>query len=146
MTCIATDGQTLSADGRQTADGLIVSDKAIKLFHAKDGSAVGIAGNCASAVLARQWFEAGEDFGTIPKLEDKDFAALILRTDGRVQWMGVSFAAVDYEVPAAIGSGDEVAIGAMLAGKSPAEAVRIAATRVMSVGGSIANLGPKRPS
>lgn len=145
MTCIATDGRTLAADSRQTAEGMIVNDAATKVFHAKDGSAVGVAGNCASAELARAWFEAGEDFGTIPKLEDKDFAALILRPDGAVQWMGVSFAAVPYAVPAAIGSGDELALGAMLAGKSPSEAILIAASRMTNVGGPVVELEAKRP-
>lgn len=145
MTCIATDGITIAADSRQTAEGLIVNDDAIKLFRAKDGSAVGVAGNCASAELARRWFEEGEDFERVPKLEDKDFAALILRPDGRVEWMGVAFAAVAYAVPTAIGSGDELAIGAMLAGKSPADAVQIAIARMSSCGGPVIELDRQAP-
>lgn len=145
MTCIATDGLTLAADSRMTAEGLIVNDDAIKAFRAKDGSAVGCAGNCESIARARRWFEDGEDFERIPNLKDDDFAALILRPDGRIEWMGRGFAPVAYAAPTAIGSGDELAIGAMLCGKSPAEAVQIAIARMSTCGGPVIELDCQAP-
>lgn len=143
MTCIATDGKTLAGDGRVTAQGLIQTEEGQKVFYAKDGSVVGCSGACTTMELARKWFEGGCPFDVLPKVEDKDFAALILRPDGRIEWMDVSFAFVPCMAPAAIGSGDEIAIGLMLAGKTPKEAVEITATRMCTVGGKIVELRPR---
>jgi hypothetical protein len=129
------------------SEDLIVSDRCEKLFYAKDGSVVGCSGDSGMSELVRKWFEAGEPFDEIPKVpEDRniDFAALVLRPDGRVQYVGMAFAPIDFEVPAAIGSGSEVAIGLMLSGKSPAQAVAAVASRVTSVGGPVRTRKPKQ--
>jgi hypothetical protein len=83
MTVIATDGRTMAADGRLTEKDLIVTDRAEKLFHAKDGSVVGCAGDCAAIVLGRRWFERGEQEEKLPVMRGRDFEALVLRPDGR---------------------------------------------------------------
>lgn len=143
MTCIATDGKTIAADGRDCYEDLILTDEGQKLASGKDGSILATAGPAAANALVREWFENGEDYETIPKLrlnENETFHGLILRPSGRVEFLESNFSLVAVAVPAAIGSGGDVALGAMLAGKSPREAVEIAATRVSSVGGTIVEM------
>lgn len=149
MTCIATDGKTMAGDGRALIGQLITTDARVKIMHASDGSVVGVAGEASAGALVREWFAKGEDLTSIPTVKPGEdpgtpFEALILRPDGRVEFMDWNFTAVEHEVPAAIGSGREVAIGLMLAGKTPAEAVAIVARRVATVGGVITKLKPKR--
>lgn len=143
MTCIATDGKTIAADSRSCIGDLIVTDAAVKLARGKDGSVLGIAGDAGTSALVREWFEKGADVRTIPKIlpTDKDgnpaFEGLALRPDGRVDFLDNSFTFVEFAIPAAVGSGTEIALGAMLAGKSPVDAIALAATRVATVGGEV---------
>lgn len=141
MTCVATDGKTIAADSRTCIGHLIISDAGVKLARGRDGSIIGIAGETGVAALVRDWFEKGESLTDIPRLrlgkDDDGFAAIALRPDGRVQYIEQNFTYVDLETPAAVGTGAEVAIGLILAGKSPGEAVEIVKTRVTSVGGPV---------
>lgn len=142
MTCIATDGKTMAGDGRALIGQLITTDSRDKLVRAKDGSIIGLAGDTTAAQLVREWFRKGEDLSTIPAVKPSDepgtpFEALILRPDGSVEFIDWNFTPVAHDVPAAIGSGREMAVGLMLAGKTPVEAVRLVAKRVASVGGRV---------
>lgn len=143
MTCIATDGRTIAADGRACVGSLITTDDRVKLTRGTDGAVIGVAGEATAGVLVRQWFEKGADLGRVPAIKPPDdgegtpFEGLILRPDGSVDYLDWNFAPVARSLPAAIGSGAEVAIGLMLAGKTPAEAVELVTTRVCSVGGTV---------
>lgn len=64
----------------------------------------------------------------------------MLRPDGTVYWIDKHNEPAEYLLPAAIGSGSEYAIGAMLAGKTPAEAVEIASKRDLTTAGTITAL------
>jgi len=148
VTCIATDGKTMAADGRMCTGDLIVNDETVKIFHARDGSVVGTSGDAAMGELVREWFQKGENPNkipslTMPKEDDSPVSALILRPDGRVEWMNHHFACVPFARVAAIGSGSEVAIGLMMTGMSPREAVEAVARQVTSVGGRIMELKPR---
>lgn len=141
----------MSADSRSCTGDLITTDEAEKLVVGKDGSIMGVAGDRGACVLVREWFEKGADMGTIPKLHPGSepggpFDALVLRPDGRVESLDHHFAFMPRSAPAAIGTGGEIAVGAMRAGKSPAEAVSIAAECVASVGGEIRTERPKKKS
>lgn len=151
MTTIATDGKTMAADGRSVMGSLIVSETVEKLAIAKDGSIVGCAGDRACCRKVLDWFVAGEDRETIPTFvraatsDETLFDCLVLRPDGRVEFMDEEFILAEHTVPTAQGSGGEVALGLMVAGKSPREAVEIVATMFADVGGTIVELKPGKP-
>lgn len=149
MTCIATDGKTMAADGRSIIGQLITSEERVKIVHCKDGSVVGVAGDATAGQLVREWFTKGEDLSVIPVIKAGEepgtpFEAIVLRHDGRVQYLDWNFTLTDQAVPCAIGSGREVAIGAMVAGLSPEQAVELVKTRVASVGGKVLVLSPRK--
>lgn len=140
MTCIATDGKTIAADSRTCVEDLIVSEAAEKLVEGADGSILGTAGPAGPAALVREWFRKGENYEEIPKLrlaEDEEVHALILRPNGDIDFLEQNFTLVRLDAPAAIGSGTDVAIGAMLAGKDPFEAVKLVSKRITTVGGPV---------
>jgi ATP-dependent protease HslVU (ClpYQ) peptidase subunit len=149
MTCIATNGKIMAADSRSCAGDLITTDASDKLAQGKDGSVIGTAGDRAACALVRQWFEKGADLGCIPTLKptgegDSPFDALILRPDGTLDRLDHHFVFLPSAIPAAIGTGGEIALGAMLAGKTPAEAVELAIAHVSTVGGRVVELAPRR--
>jgi ATP-dependent protease HslVU (ClpYQ) peptidase subunit len=136
VTAVATDGKTMAGDGLVASGHAVSSMSAVKIIRLEDGSLVGFSGDCASVELAKAWFIDGENSKDKPTL-DSDFSALVLRKTGKVFWFGEKLYGVEYEAPAAIGSGCEIAIGAMEAGLAPAQAVKVAAKRMISVGGKI---------
>jgi hypothetical protein len=149
MTCIATDGKTMAADSRSCVGDLITTDSADKLVKGTDGAVLGCAGDRASCILVREWFEKGADLATIPKLpaaaeDGGPFDALILRPDGSVEGLDRLFTFMPRSAPAAIGTGGQIALGAMLAGKSPVQAVRLASEHVTSVGGHVHEIEPTK--
>lgn len=149
MTCIATDGKTIAADSRSCFGDLITTDSADKLGYGQDGSIIGCAGDRGACALVRKWFQDGADMDTIPKLpsssaEGGPFDALILRPSGQIEALDQHFIFMARDAPAAIGTGGEIALGALLSGKSPSDAVRLASGRVSSVGGKIVELEPRR--
>ncbi len=136
MTTIATDGRTMAADTMVNAGGYFVGSHA-KIVRTLAG---GIAGGCGSTidnVLFSRFMEQG---GDRPTLSDR-FHGLILNADGSVDWIDERWEPIRYELPAAIGSGDGYALGAMLAGASPERAVAIAAERDLHTGREIVVLG-----
>jgi ATP-dependent protease HslVU (ClpYQ) peptidase subunit len=151
VTCIATDGRTMAADSMTCSGDLVLADATRKIVRGKDGSVMGCAGEAASCSLVREWFERGESHKAVPKVPsqpdgdgDSRFKALILRPGGRLEFLDACFTPVAVKPPMAIGSGGDVAMGAMMAGASPKEAVRIAASVVVSVGGPVRTMKPKR--
>jgi hypothetical protein len=150
MTCIATDGITMAGDGLEESDGIIVGLKAVKVFHAKDGSVVGCSGNSGAIAVVRKWFEAGCPKDDIPDVrEAKDdpygpFNILILRRNRLVEYMDWNFVPAPCEVPATLGSGRDYARAAILLGHSPREAVAFAAEHCTAVGGQIVELTPRK--
>lgn len=123
MTTIAWDGKHLATDGRMTTNGIVRSENTEKLFRIGDAWFAGC-GTYEDVLLAVQWYR-NECPSTKPTLSD-GFAALIQRGEkcfrverGLIEWEVVELAAT--------GSGFELALGAMAAGATAAEAVRIAA-------------------
>lgn len=147
MTCIATDGKTMAADSRSTIDDLIATDTAEKLVRGKDGAVLGVSGDRGACTLVRQWFVEGASMDVLPALKpspdgESPFVGLILRPDGTVEGIDHHFAFMPRTTPTAIGSGGQVALGAMLAGRTPKEAVAIAAGQITSVGGRVHDMRP----
>lgn len=123
----------MAGDSLTTCDGYHLASNR-KVHRCEDGRIFGVAGLSTDAVKFRRYMLGGDE--TRPTMSD-EFCALILNTDGTVDWMDKEWELVRYIVPAAIGSGQELAQGAMLAGANPGEAVAIAARLDRKTGGDI---------
>lgn len=140
MTTIATDGETMAGDGLTVSNGTIFGRNAQKVHQLSDGRIVGIAG-CANYVDPfLEWLSEG---GDKPDIGD-DFEALVLNRDGTVVSYDHKCRPLAEELPTASGSGREIALGAMVVGASPEEAVKAACDRDTSTGGKITVL--RRPT
>lgn len=111
------------------ADSLVTSDRVVsgtvrKLSRLKDGGIVGCAGRVDVAGEFAAWLNGVAEK---PKEVDDDFYALVLTADGEVFLYDERLSPTHVEADFyAIGSGHEVAKGAMAAGATPEEAVEIA--------------------
>lgn len=133
MTTIATDGKTMAGDGLAHCGGTIIDDAAIKVGRLADGRIYGFCGAVQDGEIVREWLNhAGEK----PKPDD-DFGCLILNHDGTVNWLSHKLAFEPAILPVAMGSGMALALGAMLGGATPYEAVQLAAQRDIYTGGKI---------
>jgi hypothetical protein len=137
MSIIAFDGTTIAAD-KAICEGMLLSYKGKKLF--KHGNMIiGFAGNVARSLIIKDWILSGADPNKFPTVTDKDdlcsICVLTRIKDGQNSDTGKltllfyenSPAPIVNESPyIAIGSGAAVAMGAMAAGKTAVEAVKIA--------------------
>ena len=131
MTVIATDGESMAGDSLTTA-GTQIAAYAPKVHKFPDGRIAGSSGDTTECRKLIRWLRDGGD-----KPEVGDAEAIVLNTDGTVEWWDKQFEPIQYVVPMAIGSGGDIAIGAMLAGVEPCEAVRLTMERDRSCGGDI---------
>jgi ATP-dependent protease HslVU (ClpYQ) peptidase subunit len=123
----------MAADGLCTGNNTVHGTKTKKLFRLKDGRICGMSGNSYVTSSFVAWLENG---GDRPEIDD-NFEALVLHHDGSVIAYNGKCQSMEQETPAVSGSGGTLALGAMLAGASPAQAVAIAALRDISCGGDI---------
>jgi ATP-dependent HslUV protease subunit HslV len=136
MTTIATDGQTMAADGLRKQHGAIIDTDALKLRRLSDGRIVGTCGDVAEGEMVVEWLEAGGGKDDKPTISD-DTVALVLNLDGTVEIYDHHCRPIRVPAPIAIGSGCEFAMGALDAGASPQKAVVIATRRDPNSGGRI---------
>lgn len=137
MTTVACDGHWIAADGLVTTEeGIVAEFNATKIMRLKDGSIIGGSG-IYHAIEALRAFLDGEK--TEVELCGGEWDAMRLMPDGtglyycdRHPTLGVPCS-----WPSVLGSGGNIALGAMLAGKTPKEAVEIAASRDIESGGQI---------
>lgn len=134
MTTIATDGVTMAGDGARCRNDIIVALSAAKVNRLSDGSLLGCSGESADCIALRLWIDGGQE-GPRPKANS--LSGLHLKSNGDLLYYSEKGPPVPAELPATAGSGGELALGALLAGASPAEAVRIAALRDPYTGGNI---------
>jgi ATP-dependent protease HslVU (ClpYQ) peptidase subunit len=135
VTTIATDGRSMAADGQSSLDGgQIICTTKKKIYRLSDGSLLGGAGTTWELDKAVEWLN-GDQQAPAPKL--KDFAGLKLTPDGRAFYCTEPLQFSQIDVPAAVGSGQELAVGAMLAGASPKQAIEVAIKRDPHSGGRI---------
>lgn len=141
MTTIATDGKTMAVDSQINAGGIIEPVSATKIFKILSPQ-LGhvIVGFSGDTHLTHTILDTIKD-GTLPTpgvVGDGEFEVTILTSDGKAFQMGSSYPNyVECGVPNASGSGKLIALGAMLAGASPKEAVEIAAKIDVYTGGKI---------
>ncbi len=128
MTTIAWDGKTLAADRRATdSEGQIKTVS--KLRRAADGRLLAAAGSVCRCGVLLDWL-ADPQSGARPAFQDvsEDYVDGIEILLTGVARLHQRFGYVDILDPfTAIGSGSGIALGAMAAGKTAAEAVEIAA-------------------
>lgn len=134
MTTIATDGITMAADSRVGRNDMIVSNRHMKIARLQDGTLLGLSGRASTLSALVAYFD-----GSMPFPKDQgEWAALYLTSEGiRLYSSDAGQAWVWVDPPHAIGSGCELALGAMLAGCSPVKAVEIAAIRDPFTGGPV---------
>jgi ATP-dependent protease HslVU (ClpYQ) peptidase subunit len=115
----------MAADSQETRDtGLIVGRGVRKLRRIKD-SLVACQGSDQDIALFEHWYSGPRSQSDKPDL-DEDFGALVL-CDGRIYKYHDKCVPIEvFEEYAAMGSGDEIAMGAMAAGADPERAVEIA--------------------
>jgi ATP-dependent protease HslVU (ClpYQ) peptidase subunit len=142
VTVIATDGRSMAGDSYTSCgEGQLLATRR-KVHRLKDGRIVGAAGPTTDCIRLLKWLDDG---GEKPTLGDC-VSAVILNLDGTVDWVDNNFTVVSGNlIPYAIGSGGDIALGAMLAGASPEGAVRIAASRQLDCGGDITVLHLEPP-
>lgn len=154
MTTIAFDGNTLAADSQTTQDGLRLSMQAKKIHLCPSGQtwrvngipvwAFGVAGKLSSAHLVETALLEFDDGITVATSFPKgsSLTYLLITQSGEVfvggqnddddqAWLS------QVSTPIAIGSGSELAIGAMAAGGDAAMAIEIASRYDTNTGGEI---------
>lgn len=126
MTTIAWDGKTLAADNCLTDNGHRVRFTG-KLRRLKDGRLAAIAGGAAAGLALLDWLDSATD--DPPAIHGRA-DALVIGLDRKV-WVydKRGFPLEIAESLYAMGSGGELALGAMMAGASAAKAVAIAVER-----------------
>jgi hypothetical protein len=141
MTTIATDGKTIAADRMVSGGHLVHSTTFIKVKHLNDGRVFASAG---SPYDVETWLKFLN--GEICEISLSDQSeALTLDHKGVVRFYDHNGRSYVQEAPAVLGSGEEVALGAMLAGASPRKAVEIAMKIDTNSGGAVDELAPIKP-
>jgi hypothetical protein len=143
MTTIATDGVSMAGDGRRNHRGTITNDSAVKVARLPDGSLFGRSGSVAFGDKVQAWLEGGCKDPPPEYKTDGGFGAMLLRPDGTLFIIGEDVEPSAVQIPFAVGSGMDIAIGAMAAGKTAEEAVRIASRYDSNTGGKITSLNLK---
>ena len=133
MTTIACDGHWMAGDGQAEAQGTILATNRRKVVRLSDGSLFGSSGRSIDGDAVAKWLIDG---GKRPKVLT-GWCALRLHGGGRLEYLTQDLEPVSIDVPAAVGSGMDFALGAMLAGATPKQAVEIAAQRDIGTGGTI---------
>ena len=121
MTTIACNKDVMAADSQATASNR--SSKVVKIFRV-NGDIIGCSGTVEDWLIFVEWYKNK----TSPPELDSDFGALVLTRDGTIYEYGNKLMKMEiFEDFYAIGSGSDIAIGAMSVGADPKQAVKIAA-------------------
>lgn len=140
MTTIATDGKTIAADGRATCNGIVSNDQTIKVFRLPDDRACGSAGSATKGWDIIQAMQRGDN---VENMDFDEVYLLVIDGSDTVEVYEQSCKPIRLPVPYAVGSGREIALGALDAGKTPVEAVKIACKRDIYSGGKVRSIAIK---
>ena len=125
MTTIAWTGLEVAADTRCTAGDLILQSPTEKLTKHK-GVIYCLAGNFAQAQAVVDWLKRGADPSEEPTFTDPEFGVLVIK-DYVTGYIFVNeLLSAPAGPPITMGTGDAIAMGAILAGASAEKAVEIA--------------------
>lgn len=140
MTTIATDGATIAADGLVQSNG-IVATRSFRKIVVEDCVIYALAGTMCMLRPLIEWVKAGADPERAPKTAESDWGCLLVIDGLGKEGARCYFSKAPYpdsvDFPFAIGSGREIALGAMKAGKTPRQALDIAADCDIYSGGEI---------
>lgn len=131
MTTIAWDGETLSAD-TQSITGYAIDQAPTQKIFKKSGKYFAIAGDYAQGLAIMDWILGGDR----PELQKPEYEVMVI--DGG-EAMVYADQLLPYSVlpPIAFGTGRDFALGAMLSGKTAAQAVEIASRLDPNTGGKV---------
>ena len=136
MTTIACDGREIAADGLVTADNFRRERDAKKIL-VESGAVYAIAGTqCLFRPLV-DWVKAGADPDKAPKVGDLEWGLLVITRERAVHYQSKCVFPEDVTYPFTTGSGRDIALGALRAGKSAREAVELACEDDVWSGGKI---------
>ena len=135
MTTIAANHQMMACDSK-VVDGGIVTSVKTKIYKI-NGDIIGFAGSLSEGMAFVAWYKDQEK--DKPPIDDTSI--LLLRSDG-LYTMESNFTLLPETTYGfyAIGSGSHIAMGAMMAGADPYEAVKIAAKLDNDSGGRVRKL------
>lgn len=109
------------------ADSLAVSNnrkfRTRKLYRVR-GALIGIAGRADQAIMFVHWYDNGAILADRPK--GQDIVALVLDRSGLYLYEVECYPIPILDAFAAAGSGSDIALAAMMLGKTPEEAVELA--------------------
>lgn len=135
-------------DGVMAADTLVVGNGNVAAGHIKkirkmsDGWILGCAGALGNIVKFFDYWELPDEEKNIDEMNFDGLEVLIIDPKGEVSYME-SHSKYPMQITDdffTIGSGSEVAMGALEAGATAEEAVRIAMKRVISCGGDLTSI------
>lgn len=146
MTTVAYDGRFLAADGRSTI-GNLISGKAVKKIFpmtiiANGAEVQGVlagAGSFQTLTIVKNHLERNDLFESelIPEIDPGSFQGLLVLETGEVYDLEDKLVPLPAEIPAAVGSGTDYAMAAMVVGKSAVAAVEVACELDVYSGGKI---------
>lgn len=142
MTCIAYDGATIAADSQRGLDGdMVIPVDVTKLHRMRLHGRSFIVGLAGDHGLREELFLRFVDGKTGPNINAHLLVVELLGSGHRCHIVADNGQATDVTgKPIAIGSGRDLAMGAMLAGAEARAAVRIAASRCTTVGGRVRSM------
>ena len=121
MTTIAANREMMAADSQAEMKNRSFHTRKISRVR---GALIGTAGGAEVSRMFVHWYAFGADLSDRP--QGMDAVALVLDTNGLFVYEGNCYPVEITDEFMAIGSGAEVAVAAMMLGKSPKEAVAIA--------------------
>lgn len=136
MTTIAANREMMACDSQCQSGNLCSAVD--KMFRLPNGALIGAAGELEICMLFVDWYKNGCD--ETPGMWDTSasFSGLVLTPKGKLIEFGPRLVPqVIKEKFHAVGSGCELAIGAMEAGADPIQAVKIACKRDSGTGGRV---------
>lgn len=137
MTTIASDGKTVAADGQCTAGHEILCTNRVKL-EAWGDCVLAFSGAIALQPVAFRWFKDG----AVPEkvegaLKDKDWTLTVFRDGTASYYRNDCPYPLEVPYPFSIGSGEDYAMGALMAGTTSRAAIEIACAKDTMTSGKI---------
>jgi ATP-dependent protease HslVU (ClpYQ) peptidase subunit len=139
VTTIAVRDGVMAADSQSTYGH--IRSTIVKMWRVGDAAILGTAGDCGEGLVFKQWVMDTliDDLGhSAPKM--KSMEALIMTRRGIFHYCGSPIAIEIKDPFYAIGSGSELALGAMAMGADAKKAVQIAARWDVNTGGRISTM------
>lgn len=138
MTTIATDGRTIAADGLRVMGSSIVARNEKKI-RIRDGRIFAFTGTYAAFEPAVTWYLDGAAPDKRPATSADDGWSLVVieRDGGMAKWSSSAPFAEPMPYPWAFGIDSDFAFAAMMCGKTPVEAIALAAEHNVYTGGEI---------